>query len=83
MRARARLKQRPLLRHQRIRQSADAHERLHAMTDTEIKAIAEAALDAAKPKWRGIERKIKAALLRDVRAAIKGAMPAEEKADEV
>jgi hypothetical protein len=53
------------------------------MTDTEIKAMAEAALDTAKPKWRGIERKIKAALLRDVKAAIKGAIPAEEKADEV
>lgn len=53
------------------------------MTDAQIKAMAEAALDVAKPRWRDTERKIKTVLLRDVKAAIKAAMPAEEKADEV
>ena len=53
------------------------------MTDAQIKAAAEAVLDMIKPRWRDTERKIKAALLRDVKAAIKAAMPAEEKADEV
>ena len=53
------------------------------MTDAQIKAAAEAVLDIIKPRWRDIERKIKSVLLRDVKAAIKAAMPAEDKADEV
>jgi hypothetical protein len=53
------------------------------MTDAQIKTAAEAVLDIIKPRWRDIDRKIKAALLRDVKSAIKAAMPAEEKADEV
>jgi hypothetical protein len=53
------------------------------MTDAQIKAAAEAVLDMIKPRWRDTERKIKSALLRDVKAAIKAAIPAEEKADEV
>jgi hypothetical protein len=53
------------------------------MTDAQIKAAAEAVLDMIKPRWRDTERKIKAALLRDVTAAIRAAMPAEEKPDEV
>jgi len=53
------------------------------MTDAELNAIAQAALDVAKPRWREVERKAKTILLRDVKAAIKAAMPAEENADEV
>ena len=41
------------------------------MTNEALKAMAEAALDVAKPRWREIERKAKAALVRDVKAAIK------------
>lgn len=40
------------------------------MTDTEMKAIAGAALDAAKPRWRYLPAKIKDALVADVLAAI-------------
>ena len=43
------------------------------MTNAALKAMAEAALDVAKPRWRDIERKAKAALVRDVKAAIKAA----------
>lgn len=52
------------------------------MTDKQIKDMAEAALDVAKPRWREIAKSNKAALLKDVKAAIKAVMPKDE-ADEV
>ena len=52
------------------------------MTDAELKALAEAALDVAKPRWREIDRKAKTILLRDVKAAINAAI-AKDEADEV
>ena len=52
------------------------------MTYAALKAMAEAALDVAKPRWRVIVRKAKAALVRDVKAAIKAATVKDE-GDEV
>ena len=40
------------------------------MTDKELKAIAGAALDVAKPRWRYLPANIKDALMADVLAAI-------------
>jgi hypothetical protein len=53
------------------------------MTEANIKAMAEAALDVAKPRWRDIERAKKTALLRAVEKAMKATLPVGEEADEV
>ena len=55
------------------------------MTDKEIKAIAGAALDVAKPRWRYLPVKIKGALVADVSAAIAPLLSPKPKAakDEV
>jgi len=53
------------------------------MTEANIKAMAEAALDVAKPRWRDIERAKKTALLRAVGKAMKATMLSKEDADEV
>ena len=53
------------------------------MTEVNIKAMAEVALDVAKPRWRDIERAKKSALLDAVEKAMKATLPVEEEADEV
>ncbi len=53
------------------------------MTEVNIKAMAEAALDVAKPRWRDIERAKRSALLRAVEKAMKATMPEEDNGDEV
>ena len=53
------------------------------MTDKQILRAAEAALDVIKPRWRDLAKSNKAAFLRDVKAAIKATLPAEDNADEV
>jgi hypothetical protein len=52
------------------------------MTDKQILTTAQAVLDAIKPRWRQIDKANKAALLKEVKAAIKASMPKDE-ADEV
>lgn len=53
------------------------------MTETNIKAMAEAALDIAKPRWRDIERSKKTALVCAVEEAMKAKLSSEEEVDEV
>ncbi len=53
------------------------------MNDANIKEMAEAALDVAKPRWRSIERSKQTVLLREVEEAMKATMLAKEDADEV
>lgn len=55
------------------------------MTDKELKVIARAALDVAKPRWRSLPVKIKGELVESVLAAISPMLQPEGKAttDEV
>lgn len=52
------------------------------MTDNEIKAIAGAALDVAKPRWRTLPANVKDELVAGVFAAIKPLLAEPEAADD-